>query len=183
MFASRYNHIEMEIGPGKGMYVLGRAEQDPAWGFVAIEVRASHARLIRDRANGRGLSNLIVISGDARRVLPCLGPDGRLDRVSLHFPDPWWKKRHKKRAVLTDASLEHVVRLLRPGGDLFIQTDVFSRAVRILRMLTDRETLENTTADGGLLEASPARCVSNRERVCLEVGRPVFRMLFRKKDQ
>ena len=106
-----------------------------------------------------------------------------LDRVSLHFPDPWWKKRHMKRAVFTPRTLEEIVRLLGPGGEIFVQTDVFPRAVSILRILTDQQDIENSAIDGGLLEKPVDDCPSNREQACMKAGLPVFRMLFRKKSQ
>ncbi|MBW2261076.1 MAG: tRNA (guanine-N7)-methyltransferase [Deltaproteobacteria bacterium] len=163
--------------------MLGRARQLPAWGFLAIEVRGRFARLIAERAEKYGLENVKVIHGDARRILPRLAPCDCLDRVSLHFPDPWWKKRHGKRAVLTPRTLEEVVRLLGPRGELFVQTDVFPRAVSILRILTDQPDIENSAADGGLLEKPVDDCPSNREQTCMQAGLPVFRMLFRKKNQ
>jgi tRNA (guanine-N7-)-methyltransferase len=171
---------EMEIGPGKGMYILGRAAEDPRWGFVAVEVKARYARLIEEAARRRGLGNIAVIRADARLVVPAMGPDASLDRVCLHFPDPWWKRRHVRRAVLTPAILDHLVRLLRPGAELYVQTDVFARAERLLRMLTDHEALGNATSGGGLLDGRVTACTSNRERRCIEAGLPVFRMLFRK---
>lgn len=173
--------FELEIGPGKGMYILARAGQDPGWGFLAIEVRHRFVRRIRERALKHGLDNILVIHSDARRILPHLRPDRCLDRVCLHFPDPWWKKRHRKRAILTGETLDHIVRLLRRGGEAYMQTDVFDRAIRILRALTDHEALENTAGDGGLLEHAPFECTSNRERICMDASLPVFRMLFRKK--
>jgi len=175
--------VELEIGPGKGMYVLGRARLLPDWGFLAIEVRARFARLIAERALKRGLDNVKVIHGDARPLLHRLDPPASIDRVSLHFPDPWWKKRHRKRAVITPETIDTMVTLLRPGGELLVQTDVFPRAVSILRILTDHEGLENTAPDGGLIEGPVDPCPSNREQVCMQAGLPVFRLLFRKKRQ
>ncbi len=176
-------HLELEIGPGKGMYVLGRAQRHPGWGFLAVEVRGRFARLIAERAQMRGLGNVRVIHGDARRILPRLSPSGCLDRVSLHFPDPWWKKRHGKRAVLTPGTLEQIVALLADDGEIVVQTDVFPRAVGFLRILTDQPDIEKAASDGGLIETPLDECPSNREEICRQAGLPVFRMAFRKKTQ
>ena len=176
-------HLELEIGPGKGMYALCRARRHPDWGLLAIEVRGRFAGLIARRAGRDGLENVNVIHGDARTILPRIEPDGRLDRVSLHFPDPWWKKRHRKRAVITGRTLDEIVRLLACGGELLVQTDVFRRAVDILRILTDQKGIENAAPHGGLVDEPLDECPSNRERVCMQAGLPVFRMVFRKKSQ
>lgn len=172
--------IELEIGSGKGLYILARAAADPGWGFVAIEVRGKHARVAEERARKRGLANILVLEGDALRMLPALGPDGCLARVSVHFPDPWWKRRHEKRAVLTPGTLDGIVRLLAPGAEIYVQTDVFDRAERLLRLLTDHALLENASPGGGLLDAPPVPATSSREQKCLDAGLPVFRMLFRR---
>jgi tRNA (guanine-N7-)-methyltransferase len=164
------------------MYVLERARRMPDWEFMAIEMRAKHVRHIQTRARALGLENLVVVHGDARRLVPEMGPDDRFDRVSIHFPDPWWKKRHRKRAVLTEATLDHLVRLLSPGGELYVQTDVFSRAGHMLRTLSDREDLLNASPGGGLHAGPVSDCPSNRERICMDRGLPVFRMLFKRGD-
>lgn len=174
------NGWELEIGPGKGHYILSRAAEQPGWGFVAVEVKSRHCRLIRERAQRRGLENLVVLRQDARRLLPSLEPGGILDRVTIHCPDPWWKKRHRKRAVITPSTLDVIHRLLRPGGEIYILTDVFDRAAHILRTITEHPGLENVSPTGGLLEERITGCTSNREQRCLNEGLPVFRMLFRR---
>lgn len=67
------------------------------------------------------------------------------DAVFMHFPDPWWKKRHEKRLVMGDVFLTQVTRLLAPGGELFIQTDVEERADQYEALLRD---LRGVTPDG-----------------------------------
>ena len=61
-------------------------------------------------------------------ALARLSPDASVRRFFVHFPDPWWKKRHAKRLVVRDTFLAEVARLLEPGGELFVQTDVEERA-------------------------------------------------------
>jgi tRNA (guanine-N7-)-methyltransferase len=169
---------EVSIGAGKGRYILARAGEQPTWGFLAVEVKARLCRLIEERAERRHLDNLCVIRADARRLLARLGPPGVLDRASVHFPDPWWKKKHAKRAVLTPATLERIALLLRPGGEIYVATDVFDRARSFLGMLTAEPGLRNASPAGGLLEERITGCTSNREQQCMQSGLPVFRMLF-----
>src|SRR5438876_45170 len=68
-----------------------------------------------------------VARGTARDVLPRFAA-GSIARVFVHFPDPWWKKRHRKRLLVGTPLLAELVRVLAPGGELFIQTDVEERA-------------------------------------------------------
>src|SRR6185312_3275283 len=69
-----------------------------------------------------------VFAEDARFALPRLGPDASVRRFFISFPDPWWKKRHAKRILVQGDFLGEVARLLEPGGELFVQTDVDERA-------------------------------------------------------
>jgi tRNA (guanine-N7-)-methyltransferase len=96
--------------------------------------------------------------------------------VALHFPDPWWKKRHDKRRVIGEALLTELARLMTSGGQLFIQTDVEHRAEQYVAQL--RETTEFSLAsDDGYVAANPFEARSNRERRALEDGLPVWRIL------
>ncbi len=85
--------------------------------------------------------------------------------------------------MITPATLERIVGMLAAGGEIIVQTDVFPRAVSILRILTDQRGIENAASGGGLMEGPLDECPSNREEICIQTGLPVFRMLFRKKSR
>ena len=82
-------------------------------------------------------------------------PDAAIARVFMHFPDPWWKKRHAKRRLISDELLDQLARLLRPGGELFIQTDVQERAEEGLAQLREHPRFE--LPGSGLIERQPVR--------------------------
>src|SRR5690606_19607941 len=105
------------------------------------------------------------------------GPDGCLARVFLSFPDPWWKKRHAKRRVLGPGLLDDLARLLAPGGELFVQTDVEERAQELAALILGHGAFE--PASGGRLEvdANPYGARSNREVRAEEDGLPIYRLL------
>ena len=71
---------------------------------------------------------MVVWAADVRELVRRLKPAGCMSRVYIHFPDPWWKERHKKRMVVTETFLGDLSRLLTPDGVVFIQTDVEERA-------------------------------------------------------
>jgi tRNA (guanine-N7-)-methyltransferase len=121
--------IEIEIGPGRGGFMFERLAADPAVRLVGLEVRLKWAHLVDERLRKAGLGGRgRVLAEDAKVALPRLRPSGSVRAVFVHFPDPWWKKRHAKRLVVGDVLLREVVRLLAPGGELFVQTDVEERA-------------------------------------------------------
>ena len=175
--------VELEIGPGRGWFLVERAAAEPRVALVGLEIRRKWAAIVDARLAKRGLaSRARVFAEDAAHALPRLGPDGSVQRVFLHFPDPWWKKRHTKRLVMKDAFLAQVARLLAPGGELFIQTDVEDRASSYEAMVA----LEPRFLPAGDVPGSP-RLVdhayiarSPRERRAIADGLPVHRMLWKR---
>ncbi len=170
---------ELEIGFGRGRFLLERSRAAPGSRILGIEIKAKWGHLVEERRAREGLANVVALAGDARAILPRLGPAGGLARVFLHFPDPWWKKRHQKRRVLDDDFVAEVARLLAPGGELFLQTDVEDRAEQM------RERVEAHEVDGapaftvrpGFDGPNPYGARSNREVRADEDQLPVYRVL------
>jgi tRNA (guanine-N7-)-methyltransferase len=174
------SEIEMEIGFGRGLFLRQRAGRVPQHGLLGIEIKNKWAYLVEQRAKADGLGNVRVFAGDAREILLRLRPAGALARVFIHFPDPWWKKKQQKRSVVCTATLDALAPLLRPGGELFVQTDVKDRADAHHQLLSDHPGFELGEA-GGWLEANPYGAVSNREARAAQDGLPVYRLLARRR--
>lgn len=175
---------ELEIGPGRGGFMLERAAAEPTVAIVGFEVKRKWATLVDERLKKNGFGERArVFAEDALAALPRLVPDASVRRAYLHFPDPWWKKRHTKRLVMGDAFLESIARLLEKDGELFVQTDVEERA----------EQYEKTIEASGLfvargdvdgsprVEENPFRARTHREHRAIKDGLPIHRMLFRKR--
>jgi tRNA (guanine-N7-)-methyltransferase len=97
--------------------------------MLGLEIRRKWAQIVDDRLRRSGHGERArVFAEDARDALVRLGPDASVAAVFLHFPDPWWKKRHQKRLVIGGLLLDEIARLLAAGGELFVQTDVAERA-------------------------------------------------------
>jgi tRNA (guanine-N7-)-methyltransferase len=122
-----------------------------------------------------GLSNVRVFGADAREVLPRLMPEASLARVFIHFPDPWWKKRHEKRRLRGPGTFDPLARLLRPGGQLFIQTDVEDRAQTFLEDVREHGGFH--VPDSGFVDHNPFQARSNREKRAIADGLPIYRIL------
>src|SRR5580693_3124478 len=116
--------IELEIGSGKGLFLVNSALANPSHNFLGIELSRKYARLCAERLAQREVSNAKVWRGDARLVLTRHVPDLSLRAVHVYFPDPWWKKRHKKRRVFSEPFLAHIERALEPAGELWLASDV-----------------------------------------------------------
>ena len=126
-----------------------------------------------------GVSNALVVNGEAVRVFQELIPDASLAAVHVYFPDPWWKKRHAKRRLNGPATFDPAARLLRAGGELFIQTDVEDRAAGLLEDLRQHGGFELPAE--GFVQDNPFHARSNREKRAIEDGLPIYRILVRRR--
>jgi tRNA (guanine-N7-)-methyltransferase len=116
--------LEVEVGSGKGLFLANAAARSPDHNFLGIELALRYARHVAGRLAQRNLSNAIVVHGNALRVFQELLPDASLAAVHVYFPDPWWKKRHKKRRVMNATFVRGIERTLATGGALHFWTDV-----------------------------------------------------------
>jgi len=168
--------LELEIGPGRGAFALDHAGAHREIDLVCIETRRADCELIRSRAAERGLSNLLVLQGDAKLLVPTLFPPESLSALHIQFPDPWWKKRHNKRRMV-DVELAGRMRLLlRAGGAVDFRTDV--RAYAEAAVATWEEAGFANAAGPGRLSPDPPEVLSTRERRYARTGQPVYRARF-----
>lgn len=122
--------LEIEIGSGKGLFLTTEAQRMPKHDFLGIEIISKYARHAAarmakaDQRSESGLKNARMVAGNAEPIFEKRIPAGSLEAVHVYFPDPWWKKRHRKRRVLNEKSIVNYSRSLRPGGRLHFWTDV-----------------------------------------------------------
>lgn len=172
--------LELDVGIGRGRSLLERARVAPEARIIGLELKAKWAFKVEARRAREGLANARVFRADAKELLARSGPDGCLARVFLHFPDPWWKKRHAKRRVLGPALLDDLARLLAPGGELFVQTDVEERAEELAALIGGHEAFAPARGERLAIDANPFGARSNREVRAEEDGLPVHRLLARR---
>lgn len=171
--------VELEIGPGRGWFTLERIDADPQARVIGFEVRRKWATIVDERLKKRGYAHRgRIFAEDIKLALPRL-TDRSLSKVYLHFPDPWWKKRHAKRLVLTPELLEVLTRKMIPGGELLIQTDVFERADQYEALVGAQPAFEPWEPAGPRVEDHPHGARSPRERQAIQDGLPVVRLRYR----
>jgi tRNA (guanine-N7-)-methyltransferase len=176
--------LELEVGPGRGGFIFERAGVDPDLGLIGLEVRRKWATIVDRRLDKAGLGKRArVFAEDAKFAMRTLGPDGVFTRAYLLFPDPWWKKRHEKRLVMGDTFLEEVARLLHPGGELFVETDVEERAEQYSTQIGACASFEpfGDQAGSPVLAENPYGARSPREHRAIADGLPVFRLRYKRK--
>jgi len=170
--------IELEIGPGRGGFMLERVALDANARILGLEVKRKWATIVDQklRALGHG-ARARVFAEDARDALPRFLA-ASVTTVFVHFPDPWWKKRHHKRLVLAAPLLDQLARVLTPGGEVFVQTDVEERAERYEALFEAHAAFE-PLGPGPRVAENPFGARSPRERRALLDGLPILRLHYR----
>ncbi len=172
--------LEVEVGSGKGLFLATAAAEQRDRNYLGIELARKYARYAAARLAKHQLENACLICGDAVRIFREFLTAETAAAVHVYFPDPWWKKRHRKRRVIQADFLKDVERVLQTEGRLHFWTDVeeyFSESIDLVRA---------TTALAGpyvVPEVGAAHDLDFRthfERRMRQSDRPVFRAEFEK---
>ena len=116
--------VELDIGCGRGLFLVNAALAKPATNFLGLEIDYREGRRTAKRLRKREMGNARVIGGDSRLVLEHMIEPQSVAAAHVYFPDPWWKKRHHKRRLFTDRFVLLLARVLEYGGLVHTWTDV-----------------------------------------------------------
>lgn len=122
LFLPRVSEVWLEIGFGSGEHLFWKAEHHPEVGFIGCEPFINGVASLLGKIESDGLTAIRIHDGDARDVLAWL-PATSIARIFVLFPDPWPKKRHQKRRLLSPETIGQVARVLKPGGELRFASD------------------------------------------------------------
>jgi tRNA (guanine-N7-)-methyltransferase len=174
--------VHIEIGSGKGTFLLGQATSLPSDNFLGIEWARKYYRYAVDRIGRWGLTNVRIIRTDAAGFIAEFVPDDSVDCFHIYFPDPWPKKRHHKRRFICPANLAHLIRCLKTTGQLRIATDHADYFEQIKLLLAERsdalEEIDFIKASGAESEEWTG---TNFERKYIKEQRPIHSIAARKK--
>jgi tRNA (guanine-N7-)-methyltransferase len=168
--------IELEVGSGKGLFLANAAQAEPGHNFVGIELSRKYAQRAAERLAKHGLANVRVVAGDARLFLAQYVSPGSLRAVHVYFPDPWWKKRHKKRRVFAEPLVADIERALAPGGELRVATDVEEYFGVIRSLVADHPRFQEQPAPEPRVPEHDLDYLTNFERKYRIEGRPIYRV-------
>jgi tRNA (guanine-N7-)-methyltransferase len=169
--------VEVEIGSGKGLFLVTAAMQQPGRNFFGIEIARKFAQFTAGRLARCSLRNARVARADARVVFREWLEPGSVAAVHIYFPDPWWKRRHKKRRIFTETLVHQIACALVPGGELHVASDVeeyFLQMQTLITADTAFQSIESTKS------CDPEQSdLTNFERKYRRVGRPIWRADYR----
>jgi tRNA (guanine-N7-)-methyltransferase len=167
--------VHMEIGSGKGTFLLGQARAQPSDNFLGIEWARKYYRYAVDRIGRWGLTNVRIIRTDAAGFITDSVPDDSVNFFHIYFPDPWPKKRHHKRRFICPDNLEHLIRCLKNGGQIRIATDHADYFEQIKMVLAERsDTLEEIDFIKPAEAESGEWVGTNFERKYIKDQRPIY---------
>lgn len=128
--------LELEIGSGKGLFLATASARRPGHNFLGVEIAHAYAMHAAGRLARQASSNAMMVSGDAEPLLEKSIPAESLTAVHIYFPDPWWKKKHKKRRVINPSSVRNLYRLLVDQGTFHFWTDVLEYFESAIEMVS-----------------------------------------------
>jgi len=167
--------VEVEVGSGRGLFLVNSGTASPGTNFLGIEYDFKEARRAARRLQKRALGNVRVLGADARVVLGEYLPDLSATAVHVYFPDPWWKRRHKKRRIFTPEFLVQVARVLRPGGVLHARTDVEEYFGVMTALVAENPAFVALPAPQELPAAHDMDYHTSFERKKRKMGLPIYR--------
>ena len=171
--------IWLEVGFGGGEHMVHQAVQNPQVGIIGCEPYINGVAMLLGKIRKAGVDNLAVYPGDARDMFDVL-PDASISKAFLLYPDPWPKTRHHRRRFVTQEHLEPLARVLKPGAEFRVATDIPDYV---------RQTLEEVPRAGfewqaeratDWREAWPDWVPTRYEQKALREGRTPHYLTFRK---
>ena len=184
LFSAPDQPLHLDIGCARGRFLLALAQHQPDRNHLGVEIRRALVDAAEADRQALGLGNLHVLFCNANISLQdWLGalPTGLLERVSIQFPDPWFKKKHHKRRVLQPALLLALAEALAPGQELFIQSDVLAVITPMVHLIEATGGFERPPEDDRPWRTdNPLPVPTERETYVLAQGLPVYRVLYRR---
>ncbi|MGD1908695.1 MAG: tRNA (guanosine(46)-N7)-methyltransferase TrmB [Leptolyngbyaceae cyanobacterium] len=173
--------LHLDIGSAKGYFLNRMARHCPNWNFLGVEIRqplVDDCLRRRDAAQQDNLHFIFCNANTALKDVLTSLPAGRLRRVSIQFPDPWFKKRHQKRRVVQPELVALLAETLPQGGEVVLQSDVLEVAAAMVDCFAESPQFQR--AGDRWLPESPFSAQTEREELTLGKGLPVYRAIFQR---
>jgi tRNA (guanine-N7-)-methyltransferase len=172
--------LEIEIGCAEAQFLFERAAHDPARQYVGLEIREDLVRWVNAKAAQLGAPVCSVFC-HAQLHTKRIFPRGAASRVYVNFPDPWFKRRHHERRMVDGVLADQISYVLRAGGELFVQTDVWDIAIDAMAAFDGSEHFHNAAGEWTFWrDGNPYGVRSWREQNAEETGLPIWRIYYRR---
>jgi len=175
--------LHIEIGSGRGTFLVSQAQAFPEINFIGIEWASRYYRYAADRLARWDIRNVRMVRDDAADFIAEHLADETVDWYHIYFPDPWPKKRHNKRRMLCDENLAQMIRTLKPGGIINVATDHIDYFDQMEKVLLDpvKSHIEQVPYTRPVGARDGEYAGTNFERKYLVEGRKINTIAVRKK--
>lgn len=170
--------VELEIGTGKGGFLLEQARRHQDRNFLGVEWANKYFKFAADRMARWGLANVRLIRWDARDLVARYLPEASVSVLHVYHPDPWPKRRHGKRRLFDPAFVAAATRALADGGTWAVQTDHRDYSELIQHLLASHPELEQTLRDRHNEHAGDATVATNFQIKYRREGREIYRLTY-----
>ena len=175
---NNYKDYYLEIGSGKGQFLVNMAKNHPDCFFLGMERNVTCAGFTAKKLVEQEISNAKLVYANAEQVLPLIN-EGSVNGIFLNFSDPWPKKRHAKRRLTSDSFLNQYLRILKKGAKLIFKTDnydLFTYSLEILESSPFKLVEANYSYDG----KDPFDEITEYEADFRSLGQPIYRVILEK---
>lgn len=177
------NHpVEVEIGSGKGTFILAAAQARPQHNFIGMEWAKAYCEFAADRLRRHGLTNCRMVHAEAVWWVRCHITDQSIHALHIYFPDPWPKSRHHKRRLIQPEFLIEVHRILQPGGQVRVVTDHAEYFAWMQSVFADQHLLVEVPFDAPVPQREGLMVGTNFEKKYSREGRAFYAIAARKQQ-
>ena len=173
VFADPTRPLEIDIGCGKGGFLLWVAGVQPATNFLGVERQLIRLRKVDKKILDRQLPNARLLRVEAGYLVGKLIPAQSVTAYHIFFPDPWPKRRHQVRRLFQPAFVADLVRTLTPGGAVNVATDDLDYFAQIQKVMRGSGRFRETAA-----AVLPVEAQTEFEKIFLAQGRQIGRAKF-----
>ena len=182
LFEKSHYPIHLDIGSAKGEFLIELATKYPDWNFVGLEIREPLVSLCEKKRRKLELTNLKFLFCNVNVSLDEWLSDldfGQLKRVSIQFPDPWFKRKHFKRRVLKTNILNSIAKAMSKDGEIFIQSDIFKLIEYMTNTIDEnRYFTRKNVVDLRSIDKNPYNVMTDREIFSLKKNLLIYRVMY-----
>ena len=182
LFEKSHYPIHLDIGSAKGEFLIELATKYPDWNFVGLEIREPLVSLCEKKRRKLELTNLKFLFCNVNVSLDEWLSDldfGQLKRVSIQFPDPWFKRKHFKRRVLKTNILNSIAKAMSKDGEIFIQSDIFKLIEYMINKIDEnRYFARKNVGDLMSIDKNPYNLMTDREIFSLKKNLLIYRVMY-----